>query len=119
MTVQIKATNIELTEAIKEYVNQKIDMLQKFVSSENARGAVRVHMEVERTTDHHKKGNIFRAELQMQVNGVLLRVEKSTDDLYKAIDKVKDEMARQLSRRKDKVISGRKNGADVDVSNLA
>ncbi|MFA5359048.1 MAG: ribosome-associated translation inhibitor RaiA [Patescibacteria group bacterium] len=97
MNLNIKATNIELTPAIKKYVEAKTVMLEKYFS-----GILDVKAEVELTTHHHHKGQIYRAELNVLVPGKLLRVEKVTKDLYKSIDKVKDHMALELKKFKEK-----------------
>lgn len=97
MPVPLKATNIELTPAIQEYVEERVAALQKYYPH-----IISVRAEVELTTRHHHKGDIFRAELNVRVPGQLLRVEKTTSNLYKAIDKAKDHMAEELRRFKGK-----------------
>jgi len=63
---------------------------------------------------HHQKGNIFRAEVNLDLAGKLLRVEKTEKDLYKAIDKVKDHLARSIRRYKQKRIDRKKKGSETD-----
>lgn len=94
---QIKATGLELTAAIREYVEKKTAMLEKYYPQ-----IINIAAEVDVTTHHHHKGRIFRAELNVRVPGKLIRVEKTADDLYKAIDKVKDHMALMLKGHKEK-----------------
>lgn len=62
------------------------------------------HVEIEKTTHHHLKGEIFRAEanLRVPIKG-LLRVEKTEKDIYKAIDKVKDHLKEEITRYKEKL----------------
>jgi len=93
----IKASGTELTDAIRTYVEKKVATLENYYS--NITG---VKAEVDVTTHHHHKGEIFRAELNVQVPGKLLRVEKTADNLYKAIDKAKDHMVVMLKEFKEK-----------------
>ncbi|PLX20897.1 ribosomal subunit interface protein [Candidatus Parcubacteria bacterium] len=99
MQVRIKATKIDLTDSIRDYVQQKMDMLDKYLGTYDV---VNCDVEVGVTTNHHQKGKIFKAETNIQLPGELLRVEKEAEDLYKAIDKVKDHMTRSIRRYKEK-----------------
>jgi len=101
MKINIKATKIELTDAIKSYVEEKINMLEKNLGSIKI---VNCDVEVGLTSSHHNKGDIFRTELNLQLPGELLRVEKTEKDLYKSIDKVKDHMTRSIAKYKEKRI---------------
>lgn len=103
MRVELKAGNIELTEAIASYVQKKMDMLERFMNIPGAPENPMAFVELEKVSgEHHQKGDVFRCEVQFDLGQELLRVEKTTVDLYKAIDKVKDELERQLVRRKNK-----------------
>lgn len=97
MVLNIKATNLKLTPELKEYVEKKVGMLEKYHAD-----IIKTQAEVELTTNHHLKGEIYRAELNVTVPGKLLRVEKTAKDINKALDKAKDHMAEELCRFKGK-----------------
>ena len=99
MDINIKATNIELTSEIKDYIQEKIDMLEKYLGRTKV---ISAKFEVEMTTRHHVKGEIYRAEANLIVPSSILRVEKTEKDLFKAIDKVKDHLARSIKKYKEK-----------------
>ncbi|MFH1232429.1 MAG: ribosome-associated translation inhibitor RaiA [Patescibacteria group bacterium] len=105
MQLNIKASNIELTSEIKDYVQKKVDMLDKFLGKIQTLNA---SFEVELITNHHLKGEIYRAEMNLEIPGELLRVEKTEKDLFKAIDKVKDHMAEVIKKYKEKKIDGKR-----------
>ncbi len=100
MRISIKATNIDLTEALRLYVTERVESVQKLttVSEESLHAAV----EIGKTTHHHKQGDVFRAEVNFHVAHTLIRVVAVKDDLYAAIDEMRDELARKLSSYKDK-----------------
>jgi putative sigma-54 modulation protein len=50
-------------------------------------------------------GKIYRAEANIDVPGELLRVDKTEEDLYKAIDKVKDHLEMVIKKYKGKKLS--------------
>lgn len=103
MKLTIKATNFKLSDSIYTYIQQKIDTLDKFIQNVNP---VECWVEVEKTTDHHRKGDIFRAEAQIKLPGACgVRAEASEWDLHVAIDRVKDDLQRQLKRYKRKIIA--------------
>lgn len=96
---EIKGTNMELTEAIKQYVERKLESL---VSICEKYSPCDVAVEVGKTSQHHQKGEVFYAELNMTIPGAVLRATSTMDDLYAAIDDVKDELKRQLVDRKER-----------------
>ena len=66
-------------------------------------------VEVERTSRHHQSGDVFRAEAQVKLPGTSgIRAEARESDLHLAIDKVKDDLQRQLKRYKTKKITKRR-----------
>ena len=105
MTIQteVKATGLELTPAIKGYVEEKVGQLERLVDTST--GGVRAEVEVGKTTDHHRHGDVFRAEINFHVNGEVYRAVTTTSDLYAALDEMKDEAARQIVSKKDKKLT--------------
>lgn len=99
MKVKIKATQIELTGSIKQYIEEKMDMIDKYLGEIQV---INCDFEIEKTKSNQNKGMIFRAEVNVEVPGDFLRIEKTSDDLYKAIDKVKDHLPRSIKRYKEK-----------------
>lgn len=99
MKIDIKGTNMDLTDAIKDYVNEKIGSLEKYYE-----GILEARVDVGVTTNHHQKGDIFRAEVNLEVpNKGVLRAEAIKEDLYMAINEVKNELQRQIKRYKEKM----------------
>src|SRR3989338_11359451 len=107
MRLNIKGTNLELTRSIYVYIERKIGELDRFVQNVGSgdpsmpHETVEAWLEVGRTTHHHNKGDVFRAELQIRLPGKEgIRAEAEEWDLHRAIDKVKEEMQRQLKNYK-------------------
>lgn len=90
---------MELTDAIKDYVNDKIGSLDKYFT-----GILEARVEVGVTSKHHQKGNIYRAEVNLEVpQKGILRAEAEKEDLYVAVNEVKEELQRQLKKFKEKM----------------
>ncbi len=92
-------TNMDLTDSIKEYVDERVAFLEKLTSRFEPDVVLKV--EVEKTTNHHAKGPFFRAEMNLAVPGKSFRAEDVAEDLYEAIDKVKDQLKRQVKEYKE------------------
>jgi len=96
----LKGTNMEVTEAIRDYVFSKLEMIEKLVV--NYEPVAELSVEVGKTTLHHNKGPFFRCEMNLKLPGVMLRAEQEAGDLYAAIDGVKDQLREQIKRHKEK-----------------
>jgi ribosomal subunit interface protein len=113
MNIIIKGTDLELHNDLKDYVNEKIGGLEKF--TENAGGdAIIVRVELARTTRHHQHSNsIYKAEVNLQLPKKMLRSVVESDDVYKAIDEVKDELRTMINNYKNERISRTRKGARI------
>jgi len=101
MKLNIKATKIELTPKAKGYVQEKMDMLQKYLGDIQV---LNCDVEIGMAVGGQNSGEIYRAEVNLELPGELLRVEKTEKELFKAIDKVKDHLTRSIRRYKEKRI---------------
>jgi len=103
MKVTIKATNIDLTPELKRVIEEKIATLDKFIPHINT--PVEAFVEVAIETRHHKKGKIYYAEANIKVPREIIRSEAREENIYKAINTVKDEL--QVLFKKYKKCHGR------------
>ena len=107
MNINTKATSIGLTPSISDYIEKRMESVQKFLASDPS--AI-CDFEVGKTTQHHKTGEIFRAEAHIVAAKRDIYAESEQTDLYAAIDAVRDEVMRQLSSDKAKKISSIRRG---------
>ncbi|HEY9797509.1 MAG TPA: ribosome-associated translation inhibitor RaiA [Leptolyngbyaceae cyanobacterium] len=98
MKLVIQGKNIEITDAIHEYVHQKIE---KAVSHfQNMTTEVDVHLSVARNPRINSKQT---AEVTIYANGTVIRAQEGSEDLYASIDLVADKIQRQLRKYKEKI----------------
>ncbi|MFH1291651.1 MAG: ribosome-associated translation inhibitor RaiA [bacterium] len=97
MQIIITGKDIDLTDAIKDYVDKKIGGLEKFYDQ-----IIRAKVNVGIETTRHNNGKFFVAECRLEVPGNDLYASKNEKNLYKAIDKVKDYLDGELKRHKIK-----------------
>ena len=98
---------MEMTSAISDYINKKVLMLNKFFDDADE---VLVNVEVGRSSRRHKSGDIFKAEIQITHSGKVYYATVDKDDLYAAIDDVKDEISVQLQKDKKRSVRYLKKG---------
>ncbi len=101
MNIKIKATKLDLTPAIKNYCQEKMDMVAKYLGGIQV---INCDVEIEKVAGTQRKGDVFRAEVNLEVPKKLLRVEELEKDLYKAIDKAKDDLEMMIKKYKEKMI---------------
>lgn len=100
MKVTVVAKNIELTSALKESVERKISKLGKYFDS---------NVEAKATLSVQKSRQII--EVTIPFNGVILRGEESTDDMYKSIDLVGAKLERQVQKQRTKLSRRNSSGS--------
>lgn len=87
MQLSITGRGIDLTPAIEEYVNKKIGGLDKFYDR-----IVRGHVAVGIESVHQTGGKRFFAECKLEVPGNDIFVEEQHEDMYAAIDILRDRL---------------------------
>ncbi len=108
MKTNIKATRLELTPAVSEYLTKRLASLDKFVSPSDEGSFA--HIELAKTTEHHKTGDVFRAEINLRACGNDFYTFAEKADIYSAIDAMKEQIMQELSSAKDKRVSMMRRG---------
>lgn len=96
MKINFQATNLELNNECRDYVIEKLAVIEKLVDGRETRDECLAEIELGRVNQHHKHGNVFRAEINLRWSGHRFRSESEAGDLYAAIDEVKDELLREI-----------------------
>ncbi len=91
-TFTIRGKNIEITPALKDYVEKKVGKVTKYFDDV---GAITALLTV-------TKGRHI-VEVTVPVDGMLLRGEESTMDMYTSIDLVIEKLERQIHKHKTKL----------------
>lgn len=112
MKINIRSTGIELTPAISSYVEKRISSIEKYIDRSITDNVI-AQVEVGKSTRHHKSGNIFRAEVHVIGGGLDLYAVSEMEDLYAAIDVVKDEIVHNMIQSKGKRETLARKGAEV------
>lgn len=92
MNIHITVKNIELTDAIKSYVEKKVAKVKRYFDQV---------IDVNVVLDVHK--NVHLAEVLVNAKGVFLKGAEKSEDLYASIDLAVDKIDRQLVKYKSKL----------------
>lgn len=97
MKILIKGTNLDLTQALKDYVNEKVGRIEHYFQD-----ILEARVELEHPR-HHEKG-FFRCEINLDIAGhpLVIRAESTEADLYAAIDTTVPKLREQLEKLKGK-----------------
>jgi|SRR3989344_55221 len=110
MNIIIKTKNIELTDSLEALINKRLIKLNKFIISlvqkEEHFGKIMPEflVEIKKETRHHRKGDLFWADVIIRLPGKKLVAQACQDDMLLAITKARDEMQREIRKYKTKII---------------
>lgn len=109
MKIKIESTGFELTPAIRGFVEKKVGSLDKLIKRFEKRSEAIASVEVSRTTRHHRHGDVFYAEINLNVAGRLIRASESNVELQAAVDIAKDKLKQEILRYKERKTAKEKN----------
>ena len=98
MNVNVRGKNIDVTPALKDYVEKKITKVTKQFKTVGDISAV---LKVE-------KGNHI-VEITVPASGILLRAQETTKDMYSSIDLVIEKIERQIHKYKTRLMKRKYN----------
>ncbi|MEW6088261.1 MAG: ribosome-associated translation inhibitor RaiA [bacterium] len=93
MEIRITGRHVQVTNAMKDYVEKKLSHLEKYF---NHIIEAHVIMDIEKKNRH-------RIEVVLHTNIGKIFGEEETEDMYASIDKVLEKMEVQLKRQKEKI----------------
>jgi len=92
MQLNITGQSVEITDALRDFLNTKFAKLEQYFERINQ---VYIVLKVEKVAQI--------AEATLHVNGGELHASAEGQDMYAAIDGLIDKLARQLTKHKDKL----------------
>lgn len=94
MNFSIRGQQIDVTDALKDYVDKKLSRLEKYFDAPPTSEGF-VTLSVVR--------GLHTVEVTIPLPGVMLRAEDRSDDMYASIDAVVDKLERQIRKHKTKL----------------
>ena len=93
MKYNIRGDKLEVTDAINNYVESKLDRLNKYFKEDDILANVLLRV----------RGNSQIIEVTIPTDKFILRSEEESKDLYAAIDLVTDKLERQIRKNKTRL----------------
>lgn len=105
MNITLRGDKIKITDAMKEYADEKLERLNKYLDdSDNVKANIVVKVQ------NYKQ----KVEVTIPLKSFILRAEEVQDDFYSAIDIVVDKIERQIRKNKTKLQSKKiKNSKEI------
>lgn len=104
MKTTIVARKMDLTDGMKEYVEKKLTKLDKFFDDDTE---AKITMSVEKSRQ--------KIEATIFSHNTIFRVEQITSDMYVTMDKIIDDMERQIRKHKTRLEKRLKKDAFTDM----
>ena len=102
MEIIIRGDKIKVTDAMKDYIEEKIGKLDKYIEdNSNVRATVVVKV----------KNHSQIVEVTIPLKSFILRSEEAQDDFYAAVDKAVDKLERQIRKNKTRLMSKKVNNS--------
>ena len=109
MELVIRGDKIKVTEAMKNYIEEKVGKLDKYIEdSSNIRANVLVKV----------KNHNQIIEITIPLKSFILRSEESQEDIYAAVDKAVDKLERQIRKNKTRLMSKQAKTYDFSFSEI-
>ncbi|MBD8035692.1 ribosome-associated translation inhibitor RaiA [Solibacillus sp. A46] len=95
LNFNIRGENIEVTPAIRDYVETKIEKVERYFNEDlNANANVNLKVYNDKQT---------KVEVTIPMKNLTLRAEERHNDMYAAVDLIVDKLERQIRKHKTKV----------------
>ena len=104
MKIIVSGKQLKITDAIKNYTEEKISKISKYT---DAITEVDVVLTVEQKKS---EGEIHKADGLVYASGTKIKVEARNTDLYAAIDELSERLERQVRKYKEKQKDHNKKG---------
>ncbi len=108
MHIDISGLHMDLTDALRDHVHAEFAKLEKVLDP-----AARIVVEIGKTTEHHKQGNVFKAEGKIIEPKAEYFADIVTNDLYTAINTLSDELFQRVSDSKKRHRTLLKRGQSI------
>ena len=96
MKIIIRGDKIKVTDSMKEYIEEKIGKLKKYVD---------VNDDIQATVVVRVKNHLQIIEVTIPLKSFILRSEETQEDFYAAVDKAVDKLERQIRKNKTRLMS--------------
>ena len=99
MEILIRGKSVEITDAMKSYVKEKLSKLDKYIVDQKAKATVLVKV----------RSYTQKVEVTIPLKTIIFRAEEEQEDFYAAVDLIINKLERQIRKNKAKLQSRNKS----------
>nr|WP_300006025.1 ribosome-associated translation inhibitor RaiA [Tissierella sp.] len=107
MNIQFVGKNVEVTDALREVTEKKLNKLEKYFQES-----------IEGNVTFSTQKNNKTIEVTINIPGTIIRAEETSDDMYASIDKSVDVLERQIRKYKTKLQKKYKENQTIRFENV-
>ena len=112
MQINMQGKNIELTDALKEYAQKKLNKVEHFFHNIQK---IDIELEVDKIKEEAQRQI---AKVSVFASGTVLHATEATGDMYASIDLIVDKIDHQIKKFKEKLIQERRRDSAKDKHNI-
>lgn len=95
MNITFRGKDAELTDDLKEFATKKIGSLERLLGE-----GASAHVEFSKDSNHHVQGDHFKVSVEVTLPGDTYHTEEVAQDYKTALNRVKEELQRQVTAKK-------------------
>ncbi len=103
MRVTIRKKNLDITPALADYIEKKmLKPVKKLLQDVIEKELPILDLQIERTTRHHHKGEVYRMEVNLSLGKHFFNAVVDGEDIYAVCDLLEKELEREITSVKGK-----------------
>ena len=108
MEITVRGNKVEITKSMKDYVEEKLGKLDKYMDTSKVKATVLVKI----------RNYTQKVEVTIPLKSLILRAEEEQEDFYSAVDLVVSKLERQLRKNKAKLVKRKEKFKDYSFDIL-
>lgn len=102
MNIHIVTKALDCTPSLQKFIEEKVGATGRFLKSFEKEGLLDCFVEISRATRHHKRGEVFYAEIMVRLPGKTIRAESTNVNARAAITETRDIFKSEIMKYKER-----------------
>jgi len=107
MQITFRYSHIDQSDALEKHVASKLESVANLIPSYEKQAEARAEVDLERTTEHHRNGDVLKARIILHLDGNLIEADAFGDDIYAVVDAARDTLHGNVQRFKEQDVARR------------
>lgn len=106
MNITFRGKDAELTDDLKAFAEKKIGSLDRLLGD-----GASAHVEFSKDSNHHVNGEVYKVSVEVTLPGDRFHTEEVAKDYKDALNRVKEELQKQINAKKGAIHAKRREAA--------